>query len=406
MKNLLKRDYNPLYFLASLGNGGLAVSFFMYLMFMIKHPDTPMVTFNHIYPVLTGQNILSSVMVVISLLCIVYFAFQHFRLPFWNVNQYLNYKRTVEFVKLKNSNSEISLMAIPLTFAMSINVIFVLGAVFVPGLWNYVELLFPFALLGFFTVGIFALKIFTDYAARIIMTGNFDFAGNNNLSQMLSSFTFAMIAVGFAAPGAMSQVRNVSVLGIFMALFFGGFSLTLMFITLVLGLKSVLKQGISKEGSPSLWIIIPILTLLGITFVRLASGISHNLLHTSPSPVLMFVILSILVSLQVIAGVMGYTILNKLGYFKEYIGGDKKSPGSYALICPGVAFFVLGMFFISWGLVKTSVIQLFSPAHFLILIPFVLIQFKTIDVMFKLNKKLLTYRTPQNLDLQSSEPAL
>ena len=32
------QSYSPLYFLASLGAGGLAVTFFMYLMFWVPHP--------------------------------------------------------------------------------------------------------------------------------------------------------------------------------------------------------------------------------------------------------------------------------------------------------------------------------------------------------------------------------
>ncbi len=148
-----------------------------------------------------------------------------------------------------------------------------------------------------------------------------------------------------------------------------------------------LNLNLNSNYNPSLWVSIPILTLLGITFVRLTSGISHNLLHTSPSPVVMFVVLSIFISLQIITGYVGYVVLKKVGYFDEYVGGEKKSPGSYALICPGVAFFVLGMFFISWGLVKTGIVQMFSPAYYAILIPFVLVQFKTINVLNKLNKK-------------------
>ena len=35
------RAYSPLYFLASLGAGGLAVTFFMYLMFWVPHPGQP-----------------------------------------------------------------------------------------------------------------------------------------------------------------------------------------------------------------------------------------------------------------------------------------------------------------------------------------------------------------------------
>ena len=38
------QSYRPLYFLSALGMGGLAVSFFMYLMFLTKHPKTPLPT--------------------------------------------------------------------------------------------------------------------------------------------------------------------------------------------------------------------------------------------------------------------------------------------------------------------------------------------------------------------------
>ncbi|WP_062199660.1 hypothetical protein [Massilibacterium senegalense] len=66
-----------------------------------------------------------------------------------------------------------------------------------------------------------------------------------------------------------------------------------------------------------------------------------------------------------------------------------KSAGSYALICPGVAFFVLGMFFVGWGLIKTNIVPQFSVYHFIILIPFVAMQLKVIQVLFRLNTKLL-----------------
>ena len=61
------------------------------------------------------------------------------------------------------SNGQISIMALPLTYTMSINVGFVLGCFFVPNLWSFVEYLFPFALIGFAINGYFALKIFFDY---------------------------------------------------------------------------------------------------------------------------------------------------------------------------------------------------------------------------------------------------
>ena len=258
MRHHLGKEYSPVYFLASLGNGGLAVSFFIYLMFTIPHPGTPMVTFDHIYPVLTAGNGFISALIVIALAGILYFAFRHYQMLFWNIKEYQLFKKTPEYIELKQSNAAVSLMAIPLTLAMSINVFFVIGATFIPGLWNVIELLLPFALLGFLAVGIYGLKIFTDYFSRYIVKGNFDFTKNNNLSQMLAIFAFTMIAVGFAAPAAMSHQTWVFATGIFFSLLFATISLFLATIKLTLGFKSIFKQGIAKEGGATLWIIIPI----------------------------------------------------------------------------------------------------------------------------------------------------
>ena len=52
MKSNLGDKYSPLYFLSALGAGGLSVSFFMYLMFLVPHKGVPLATFDFVYPVL------------------------------------------------------------------------------------------------------------------------------------------------------------------------------------------------------------------------------------------------------------------------------------------------------------------------------------------------------------------
>ncbi len=386
-KNLGEK-YLPFYYLASLGSGGLSVSFFMYLMFMIPHPKTPLATFEYVLEALMQGSLLSFV-TALSLVGIAFFAFLHFKLLIWNIREYKGFKKTQAFEQLKKSNAEISLMAIPLTFAMTINVLFVLGAVFIPGLWSIVEYLFPFALLGFVVVGFYALKIFSEYFTRIIVDGSFDFVKNNNLSQMIAIFAFSMISVGFAAPGAMSHDKLVAAIGLFFAIFFAMISISLAMVKIVLGVKSMLKLGVAKEASVSLWIMIPILTLLGIAFIRMTFGFMHGFEHTEPSSSWMFLLTSAIISLQIMFGVIGYLVMKKIGYFQDYIDGEERASSSYALICPGVAFFVFGMFFISIGLVKTGIIEQFSIGYFILLLPFVYIQYKTITTMFKLNRKLL-----------------
>lgn len=383
MPGSLGKNYNPLLFLASLGPGGLSVAFFMYPMFMIEHADAPLVTFDHIYPLLTGDNTPLILLLVLDLLAILVFALFHYYLLIWNIRAFREFKKTETYTRLKQSNAEASLMVIPLTLAMSINVTFVLGALFVPGLWSVVEYLFPFALAGFLAVGIYALRLLGNYFTRLLVTGDFDFVTNNNLSQMIPIFALTMIAVGFAAPGAMSHFKIINAIGIFLAIFFLSLAILLSILKLVLGFQSILKHGIAEMASPSLWIMIPILTLGGITIIRLTMGLHHGF-ETDLSKPGFFILTSTILSLQILVGMIGYSVMKRVGYFKNYVNGDKSDAGSFALICPGVAFFVFGMFFLTFGLVKNDLIEPLSVAYFLLLAPFILVQIKTVSLYFRL----------------------
>ena len=382
---ILREKFSPMCFLSALGAGGLSVSFFMYLMFLVPHPNSPMATYDFVMPALLKGDWLSFV-VAFSLVFIIAFAFLHFKLLIWNTKQYNLYKKTKFFEELVSSNTHITLMTIPLTFAMTINVCFILGAVFIPGLWGIVEYLFPFSLIGFMIVGYFALKIFFEYFSRLLIKGDFDFSKNNNLSQMISIFALSMVAVGFAAPGAMSHNLVINSIGIFGALFFASLAMLLILIKITIGFKNMFEQGLDLEAAPSIWIILPILTLLGITYIRISFGLEHN--YSTPlDKSSLFVFTSIILSLQIIFGILGYMIMKKMGYFEKYIESTEKSAVSFALICPGVAFFVFGMFFVNFGLAYNGIISKYSIAYFIIMLPFIYVQIKTIIYFFKLYKK-------------------
>jgi hypothetical protein len=384
----LKENYTPIYFLASLGAGGLTVSFFIYFMFMVDHPNTPVATFDFIYPVLTGGNPLISALVVFTYAAMAFFFYLHIRLLVWNISEYKKFKQTTKYHEMKNSHQAVSFMAIPLTLAMTVNCSFAFFAATVPNLWSIVEYLLPGAILAFLAIGVYGMKIFTEYFSTFMIKGEFDYAKNNNLSQMMGIFAFSMIAVGFAAPAAMTHIKVVSAVSLFLAIFFLVMAISLAFIKITLGLKSIFRYGISKEGSVTLWISIPILTIIGITMVRMFFGLSHNWdAHGNISA--LFVFTSVILSLQIGFGIIGYIVMKRIGYFKDYLYGTEKSAGVYSLICPGVAVFVFGMFFIFYGLVQNGLVQRFSPAYFIILIPFTAVQLKTAWTMLRINKKML-----------------
>ncbi|MDD3324155.1 MAG: hypothetical protein PHN38_03410 [Sulfurospirillaceae bacterium] len=386
-KTNMGEAYSPVYFLASLGGGGLAVSIYMYLMFMIEHPKVPLATYEFIAPLLFEGSIYS-VLVSVALLGVLFFTFLHFRLLIWNFKELALFRQSELCAKLKATNEEVSLMAIPLTLAMSVNVCFVLGATFVPRLWEYVEYLFPFATLAFLLIGAYALRIYGRYLIRLFTKGDFDFSKNSSFSQQIATFAFAMVSVGLAAPGAMSQCVSMSAFALFFSIFFGIVSVVLMFINMILGFKSILKYGIDKESSVTLWVFIPIFTLLGIALVRISFGLVHNF-QQQPSPSMLFILTSAIVSFQLLIGICGYAIMKSIDYFNQYIYGETKSKSALAIICPGVAFFVFGMFFITFGLLYNNVFEIFSLGYFIVLTPFVLVQMATIKIYLLLIKKLI-----------------
>lgn len=388
IKNL-KEKYNPLYFLTSLGAGGLAVSFFIYLQFLIPHKDTPIVTFNHLLPYFNNPEPLTG-LVVLSMLGIIVFAYFHISLLIWNTKEYFIWKKTEKYNDILNSNAEVTLMVLPLAFSMLINVMFAVGAVFVPNLWLFVEYLFPFAIVGFLINGLFAIKFFLRYVGRLIIKGNFDFDNNNNLGQLISIFSFTMVAVGLSASSAMSHTKEIAIIATILSIFFVIIALTILFIKIILGIKSIMSKGINASMSATLWVMIPILTLLGITFIRVYHGLSHNIGEpTHINGTIMFVFTTAILSFQLLIGLVGYYVMKEVNYFKEYIHGDKTNANTPALICPGVALMVFGMFFVHVGLVQNGIVDKYSMVYFFILMPFVYIQIITIKTYFILKRKLL-----------------
>ena len=118
---LKNESYTPLYFLSSLGAGGLAVSFFMYLMWMTPHKGEPIAYFNSIVAAFQTGNIYMQALIVVASLGIAFFTYLHLRLLFWNFAQFRAWKNTPHYEKLRSGNGENQLMTMPLAVAMMLS---------------------------------------------------------------------------------------------------------------------------------------------------------------------------------------------------------------------------------------------------------------------------------------------
>jgi hypothetical protein len=389
-KNLGER-FTPLYFLSALGAGGLSVSFFIYLMFLVPHPDKPMPTWAHVQPLLLDSPAWKVTLLVLDIAAMVFFGLVHLALLTWNLREFQQFRRLPAYEKLRNSNDEVSLMAIPLTLSMTVNVLLVNAMVLVPNLWSATPVLFPVGLAVYLAIGLLSLRILGAYFVRMLVHAEFDFAENNSLAPMIAIFALSMTAVGLAAPGAMSPNHAVSALGIALSLFFVTVAVLLMVIKLVLGFSAMLEHGIKPAAAGSMWVMIPVMTLLGITTIRLTRGMEHGFGMES-DPASMFLFSVVVLSVQVLFGLIGYGVMKQVDYFNNYASARSSTPGAFALVCPGVAFFVFGMFFISFGLTRSGIIDKYSLAFYAFMIPFMLVKAKTILVFFRLVGRLVVVR--------------
>jgi len=380
------RPYAPLYFLASLGNGGLAVTFFMYLMFWVPHPGHPVPVYEDIAAAIAAGDLAARAMIIVAALGIAIFSFQNLRRLVWHLRSLSAYRTTPAFEKLTSSNAETQLLALPLALAMSVNVGFILGLVFVPGLWGIVEYLFPAAMVAFGLIGVLALRQIGHFLARILSEGGiFDVTAHNSFAQLMPAFALAMVAVGFAAPAAMSGTTLTVGASLLLSTAFGVTAAVYGVLAAVTALNSMLHYGTAKESGPTLMVIVPILTVLGIMVLRQDHGM-HTTFEAHGAAVDTMMFLAKVLTVQLIFAALGLLVMNRQGYFGTYVWGETRSPGSYALVCPGVALSVMLHFFINKGLVGAGMIEKFGLAYWSFSGLAVALQIATIGLVVVLNR--------------------
>ncbi|MCC5987310.1 MAG: hypothetical protein JJT95_06480 [Pararhodobacter sp.] len=351
--------YSPLYFLAALGAGGLVVTFFMWLMFWIPHPGQPVPVFEDIAAAFAAGSPLVKAMIAAAMAGIAGFAILHVKSLVWNLRRFAEWRRSEAFAKFAKTNAQSQVMAAPLALAMVVNVGFILGMVFVPGLWSVVEYLFPLAMIAFMAIGVWAFRLYGGFIGRVLTEGGFNCAANNNFGQILPAFAFSMVGVGLAAPAALSLTPAIAATGLVLSTFFLVTAGLIAAVALVLGIRSMMENGANPETAPTLMIIVPLVTVLGILALRQDHGLGEHLAAGSvPGETLAF--LAKLVSVQVLFGLFGLSILARQGYAGRFLFGRENSPGAYALVCPGVGFAVMMHFFINKGLVEAGLMAKFG----------------------------------------------
>jgi len=357
--------YSPLYFLASLGAGGLTVTFFMWLMFWVPHPGRPVPIFSDSWAMLTGGTLLQQAMIVGAWAGIVVFGFLNLKLLVFNLRRFAEFRRSDAYEAFAKSNAGSQVLAMPLALAMTVNVLFILGLTFVPGLWSIVEYMFPAAMVAFLAIGWIAFRELGHFIKERLHSGGFDCSANNSFAQMLPAFALSMVSVGLAAPAAMSTMPVIAGVSIVLSSVFMTAAIVLALVVLVMSVRPMLEHGVNVEAAPTLMVVIPLMTVIGIAMLRINHGLDVSFgAESTAADTLMLT--TRLLSVEVIFALFGLAVLSRVGYLARFVTGPETSAGSYALICPGVAMSVMTHFWLNKGLVAAGIVAKYSVAFWAI----------------------------------------
>lgn len=382
-------SWSPLHFLAALGAGGMSVTFFMFLIFWTPHPGRSIPVFEDLMAYASTGGTIAQVVVYGTMLVIGWMIIKHFQLMWWNWRQYSMAKADGRIDKMLGTNAHTQLLAMPLATAMSVNALFIAGALFVPGLWANVEYLLPLALVAFLIIGVWALRLYFDFVAQVFHKKSFNKGLNNSLAQMLPAFAFGMVAVGFSATAIFSHNPAVVTVAMGLSIFFLVATAIIGTLKMIMGFNDLFEHGASPMSLPTLWVLIPILTVSGIAVLRLDHGISHTLLKVEPSSNLVF--LTSVFAIQIFIALMGYAVMRRMHYFRDLFSSQantvNQSPVAFALVCPGVALSVMGQFFINKALVSSGLLVKFGIVYFGLTAIVLVVQLATLWLMFKLIRR-------------------
>lgn len=238
---------------------------------------------------------------------------------------------------LKNAGILAPFISIGMTF----NVFIATVRFFVPALSSNLQALMLPALIAWGALWVALLRMEIKLLG-ISFSKSFD-VSKINFGWLLHPFALAMITVTGTGIAALSKDANVAHVAAFMSIVSGSMGLFLLTVKTVAIFKSHFSaEGLpAKQFLPSLLIVVPNITLFAIAGFRLVHYMDHQFgthLHW-----LAQIIVVVSFAFEVWYMAFGISLLRD--YFKKNFLNAEFHVSQWGLICPFVAFSVLGSFF-------------------------------------------------------------
>ena len=333
-----KKTFSPLVFLASLGAGGIAIIPFSFLQYTF-HTGKGLITLNQInhdlLPMMQ-QLLFYSLYAVMIIFTVI-----HFVMTVQNSKGLMQWVKTDAYKKfiddpLKNAG----VLAPFISIAMTMNLFIGPIRFFVPWMASNLQLMMLPALLTLAVIWILLLR--TEIRLlKLSFTKSFD-VNKIGFGWLLHPFALGMVTVTLSGVAAMSKNADIAHTAAAMTMISGSMA----FFLLVVKMVSIFQSHFAAPGLPekqflpSFLIVIPNITLLAISGFRMGHYLHVQFnFHTE---VLSFIIITFSFAFQTWYLMFGMALLKD--YFKKHFFKKEFYVSQWGLICPFVAYAVLGSF--------------------------------------------------------------
>jgi hypothetical protein len=370
---MTQKNFSPLLFLASLGAGGIAIMPFAFFQYTY-HTGKGLITLNDIAhgTMSLGKEILFRSLEGIMIL----FTFIHIFLSIYlgiKLYKWLKTKSYKEMIQDPLRNAAI--LAPFISILMTMNVFIAAVRFFIPAFASNLQtFMFP-ALLSW--IFLFVLLIRMEIKLlKISFINGFD-VDKITFGWLLHPFALSMLTVVGTGIAAMANNPSIAHTAAFMSLI----SFTMGLFLFIVKIISIFKSHFNQKGLPerqflpSFLIVVPVVTLFSISAFRLGHYLEHQFGY-SLGPFFMIVTL-LAFTFEIWYLAFGLSLLKE--YFTKFYFKNEYYVTQWGLICPIVAFGVLGSFVYS-----TFIVNSILYYGILIIIIFAIIFY--LDLFIRLNK--------------------
>ncbi len=334
-----QKSFSPLVFLAALGAGGIAVMPFAFLQYTFN-TGKGLITLERLAH---GTNPIGNEILFYSLeVTMIVFAIIHFFLLGNLYTKMFKYLKTDSYKELlKDPVRNSAIMAPFVATAMSMNVFIGPIRFFIPSISSNLQTFMLPALIVWLVLWALTMRMEIKLL-KISFEQSFD-VNKISFGWLLRPFALAMVTVTGTGIAALAKDPNIAHTAAFTSLMSGGMGLFLLAVKMV----SVFKSHLAADGMPakqllpSLLIVLPNITLFAISGFRLGHYISHH--HGADMHLLSNAIIVIAFAFSTWYMMFGMSLLKD--YFKNHFFKKEFYVSQWGLVCPFVAYAVLGSFF-------------------------------------------------------------